>query len=229
MDSMIIAGVLIGLIATALCRIFGQCSSKRHSGAELRLRRRPLDRTHGARAVPAKADLASPPIPGEKIIGWIAHYALGAAFGFLPILLGGGAGWIANPTWLAAIGAACSLAVPFFIVVPAFGSALCARRILAARRQGRHRASVLRRRAVHRRGTRGDADALGTAILKTAWRTPHGTPAPGSNAVRLHDARPDQDQPHAHETPQARWAWAPIPSDRNGRSPATPASAPPSR
>ena len=49
-----------------------------------------------------KPIFTSPPIPGE-IIGWIAHYALGAAFGFLPILLGGGAGWIANPTWLAAI------------------------------------------------------------------------------------------------------------------------------
>ena len=109
------------------------------------------------------------------------------------------------------------------------GRALCARAgSWAARRQGVI-AHLYYGVAVHRRGTRGDADAPGTAILKTARRTPHGTPAPGSNAVRLHDARPDQDQPHAHETPSTRWAWAPIPSDRNGRSPATPASAPPSR
>ena len=119
----------------------GSVPRKGIQGAELRLRRRrPLDRPHGARAVPAQPIFASQPIPGEKIIGWIAHYALGAAFGFLPILLGGGAGWIANPTWLAAIGAGLlTLAVPFFIVVPAFGmGVLCARAPdpWAARRQG---------------------------------------------------------------------------------------------
>ena len=107
MGSMIIAGVLIGLIATALSDLWAVFLEK-----AFKVPNYGFDVAAGSATWRAgsshKPIFASQPIPGEKIIGWIAHYALGAAFGFLPILLGGGAGWIANPTWLAAIGAGCS-------------------------------------------------------------------------------------------------------------------------
>ncbi|WZB60246.1 DUF2938 family protein [Achromobacter xylosoxidans] len=141
MGSMIIAGVLIGLIATALSDLWAVFLEKAFKVPNYGFDVVGSWIGHMARGqFLHKPIFASPPIPGEKIIGWIAHYALGAAFGFLPILLGGGAGWIANPTWLAAIGAGLlTLAVPFFIVVPAFGmGVLCARAPdpWAARRQG---------------------------------------------------------------------------------------------
>ena len=140
MGSMIIAGVLIGLIATALSDLLGSVPRKAFKVPNYGFDVVGRWIGHMARGqFLRKPIFASQPIPGEKIIGWIAHYALGAAFGFLPILLGGGAGWIANPTWLAAIGAGLlTLAVPFFIVVPRSAWACSARAPdpWAARRQG---------------------------------------------------------------------------------------------
>jgi len=141
MNDIIIAGVFIGLIATALSDVWAVFLEKAFKvpnyGFDV------VGRWIGHMARGQffhKPIFASPPIPGEKTIGWIAHYALGAAFGFLPILLGGGTDWIAEPTWAVAIAAGfLTLAVPFFVVVPAFGmGVLCSRAPdpWAARRQG---------------------------------------------------------------------------------------------
>lgn len=41
------------------------------------------------------------PVAGERAIGWIFHYAIGALYGLILIVFTG-AGWLANPTFLPA-------------------------------------------------------------------------------------------------------------------------------
>ena len=70
----------------------------------------------------------SPPIPGEAIIGWLVHYAIGIAFAGA---LAGAAGtaWIRSPTLLPAllIGIGTVIA-PLFIMQPAMGAGIASSR-----------------------------------------------------------------------------------------------------
>lgn len=61
------------------------------------------------------------PLPGERIVGWFAHYAIGVLFACLLIVLTG-VGWLRAPNWPPALilGVATVLA-PFFIMQPAMG------------------------------------------------------------------------------------------------------------
>ena len=71
---------------------------------------------------------ATPPIRGERTIGWIAHYLTGIAFAAL--LLGAwGIDWARNPAiapaLIVGIG---SLAAPFLLMQPGMGAGIAARR-----------------------------------------------------------------------------------------------------
>jgi hypothetical protein len=70
--------------------------------------------------------LTAAPIPGERLIGWTAHYAIGIAFAGLLVILFG-EGWISRPSLgpalLVGIG---TIVVPFFIMQPAFGFGVAA-------------------------------------------------------------------------------------------------------
>lgn len=69
---------------------------------------------------------AAAPVAGERILGWIAHYAIGIAFAGLLWLLGGDE-WARRPTpWLAIATGVGSIAAPFFIMQPAFGFGVAA-------------------------------------------------------------------------------------------------------
>ena len=71
---------------------------------------------------------AAPSVPGERTLGWIAHYAIGIAFATLPVMLAG-AEWIGAPTPLPALVAGLgSVIVPFFVMQPAFGLGIAASR-----------------------------------------------------------------------------------------------------
>lgn len=61
-------------------------------------------------------------VPGERIIGWTAHYAIGVAFAAL-LLAVGGPDWLRAPTLLPAlvVGVA-TVAAPFFILQPGMGA-----------------------------------------------------------------------------------------------------------
>lgn len=78
------------------------------------------------------------PVPGERAIGWISHYAIGIGFSFLlPIV--GGESWLEYPTLPAAllVGVSTVLA-PFLIMQPGMGAGIAARHTPnpdAARRQ----------------------------------------------------------------------------------------------
>ncbi|MBZ5795222.1 DUF2938 domain-containing protein [Burkholderia contaminans] len=72
--------------------------------------------------------VTAPPVPGERILGWIAHYAIGTMFATLPVAIAG-AEWIDAPTLLPALVAGlASVVAPFFVMQPAFGFGIAASR-----------------------------------------------------------------------------------------------------
>lgn len=70
----------------------------------------------------------SPFVPGERAVGWTAHYAIGIAFA--AVLLGvWGAEWTRRPTLIPALAVGLgSVAAPFFIMQPAMGAGIAASR-----------------------------------------------------------------------------------------------------
>jgi Protein of unknown function (DUF2938) len=82
---------------------------------------------HMPRGVFAHASIAkAAPMPGECAVGWIAHYALGALFALSFVAL-------VSPTWLAApapgpalVFGLVTVALPFFVMHPAFGLGIAA-------------------------------------------------------------------------------------------------------
>lgn len=67
-------------------------------------------------------------VPGEAVIGWSAHYAIGVVFAALLIALAG-VGWVRNPTPLPALMVGLvTVVAPFFLMQPAFGFGIAASR-----------------------------------------------------------------------------------------------------
>jgi hypothetical protein len=70
----------------------------------------------------------SPPVPGERALGWTAHYAIGIAFA--AILVGvWGIEWVQRPTLAPAllVGVA-TVAFPFLVMQPAMGAGIAGSR-----------------------------------------------------------------------------------------------------
>lgn len=70
----------------------------------------------------------TPPARGESVTGWAAHYLIGIAFAAVLVALCGTA-WLSSPTPVPAmiIGVG-SVVAPFFILQPALGAGIAARR-----------------------------------------------------------------------------------------------------
>jgi hypothetical protein len=71
---------------------------------------------------------AAPPVAGERLLGWAAHYAIGMTFA--GVLLGvAGIGWAhaPSPAPALAVGVA-SVAAPFLLLQPALGAGIAASR-----------------------------------------------------------------------------------------------------
>ncbi len=84
---------------------------------------------HLARGKLAHASIrAAQPIPGELLLGWLTHYAIGVAFAGLLVGLYG-IGWTHTPSLLPAVlvGAG-TVAAPLFVMQPAMGSGFAASR-----------------------------------------------------------------------------------------------------
>lgn len=63
----------------------------------------------------------SPPITGELMIGWVAHYLIGITFAFLLVAVHGKK-WLAGPSLLPALFIGLiTVTAPFLIMQPAFG------------------------------------------------------------------------------------------------------------
>lgn len=71
---------------------------------------------------------ASAPMPGERAIGWTAHYLIGIAFASALLAIAG-SGWFQQPAIgpALAVGIA-SIAAPFFVMQPALGYGIAASR-----------------------------------------------------------------------------------------------------
>jgi hypothetical protein len=71
---------------------------------------------------------AAAPVRGERVIGWLTHYATGIAFAGIAAAVGGTA-WMQHPTpgIALAVGVG-SVAAPFFLMQPAMGAGLAASR-----------------------------------------------------------------------------------------------------
>lgn len=67
-------------------------------------------------------------VPGERLIGWTAHYLIGIAFAALLVSLWGSA-WIQQPTlWPALAVGFVTVAAPFFLMQPGMGAGVAASR-----------------------------------------------------------------------------------------------------
>ncbi|MFC6633908.1 DUF2938 domain-containing protein [Microbulbifer taiwanensis] len=71
---------------------------------------------------------AAADVPGERAIGWIAHYAIGILFAALLLSICG-PDWVRQPTPLPAlVFGLVTVAAPFFIMQPALGAGVAAAR-----------------------------------------------------------------------------------------------------
>jgi len=69
---------------------------------------------------------SAPQKRSECIVGWVAHYAIGAAFALALVLLMSGS-WLQRPTLLPALlFGICTVAVPFLIMQPSLGLGVAA-------------------------------------------------------------------------------------------------------
>jgi hypothetical protein len=71
---------------------------------------------------------ATPAVRGERLLGWVAHYAIGIAFAAL-LLAVRGTDWLRGPTLAPAllVGIA-TVAAPWLVMQPAMGAGIAARR-----------------------------------------------------------------------------------------------------
>lgn len=70
----------------------------------------------------------SPPILGERMIGWIAHYSIGIAFAAVVLALYGLA-WVKAPAlWPALFVGIFTVAAPFFLMQPGMGAGIASAR-----------------------------------------------------------------------------------------------------
>jgi hypothetical protein len=71
---------------------------------------------------------AAPPVPGEPLIGWTAHYLVGIAFAAVLLAIWG-LDWVRQPTLVPALTVGIgSVAAPFLLMQPGMGAGLAARR-----------------------------------------------------------------------------------------------------
>ena len=71
---------------------------------------------------------STPPMPGEHLIGWSVHYAIGISFAALLVWIGGSA-WIARPTpGLAILVGVATVVAPLLLMQPGMGAGIAASR-----------------------------------------------------------------------------------------------------
>lgn len=70
----------------------------------------------------------APPVPGELLLGWLTHYAVGAVFA--SVLAGlQGLEWVHRPSLLPALAfGVCTVAAPWLVMQPAMGAGLASSR-----------------------------------------------------------------------------------------------------
>jgi DUF2938 family protein len=68
------------------------------------------------------------PVPGERALGWLAHYAIGVTFALLLLAIWG-SGWAHSPTiWPALAVGIGTIVAPWFVMQPAMGAGIAGSR-----------------------------------------------------------------------------------------------------
>jgi hypothetical protein len=71
---------------------------------------------------------ASPPVEGERLIGWFAHYAIGMTFAAM-LLATWGVEWVRHPSLAPALAVGiATVAAPFLLMQPGMGAGVAASR-----------------------------------------------------------------------------------------------------
>lgn len=75
-----------------------------------------------------RAIAATPPVAGERLVGWIAHYVIGVAFAALLLVITG-VQWLQHPTVGPALAVGIgTVAAPFLLMQPGMGAGFFASR-----------------------------------------------------------------------------------------------------
>jgi hypothetical protein len=101
------------------------------------------------------------PIPGERPLGWLAHYSIGIAFALLLLAIWG-LDWARSPTlWPALLVGIATIVAPWFLMQPGMGAGV------AASRTPNPRAVRLRNLATH--AVYGVGVYLTAVALSNVW------------------------------------------------------------
>ena len=140
----LVAGAVIGLGAAALMDVWSLVLRRGFGVPTLdyALLGRWIGHFPRGRFVHQRIALAEP-VPGERPLGWLAHYAIGVAFAFLLVALWG-PGWLLAPTLVPALIVGIGTVVaPWFVMQPAMGAGI------AGSRSPNPRATRLRHLGTH--------------------------------------------------------------------------------
>lgn len=124
---MVIRAVLMGLAATALIDLWALVLRRAFgvSSLDYALVGRWLGHMAAGQFTHARI-AAAPSIRGERVIGWLTHYAIGVAFAGLLLALCGEA-WVREPSlWPALVFGLVTVAAPFFVMQPGMGLGIAA-------------------------------------------------------------------------------------------------------
>lgn len=125
---LLVRGIVIGVAASALMDLWS--AALRRSGVptlDYRLLGRWIGYMPRGRVIHERI-ASSRPVPGERALGWLAHYTIGVTFALLLLAIWGRA-WLESPTIGPAIAIGLGTVVaPWFIMQPAMGAGIAAAR-----------------------------------------------------------------------------------------------------
>ena len=164
----VVRGITIGVVGSALMDVWSAVLRRRFGIPTLdyRLLGRWIGHFSKGRFVHERI-AAAEPVVGERLLGWLAHYAIGVTFAFLLLAVWGHA-WLTSPTiWPALAVGIGTVVAPWFVMQPAMGAGL------AGSRTPDPRATRLRNLAMH--AVYGVGLYLAAVALSIAWVRPPAT------------------------------------------------------
>jgi hypothetical protein len=119
---LVLRGIAIGVAGSALMDVWSAVLRRRFGVATLdyRLFGRWIGHFPKGRFVHERI-ATTEPVVAERVLGWVAHYAIGVTFAFLLLAISGYA-WLTSPTiWPALAVGIGTIVAPWFVMQPAMG------------------------------------------------------------------------------------------------------------